>query len=97
MYTKGPHHVRLSYEIRAVLKFSRIVESTIRQVINMRLKSCGKFWKYEAAERMLMARSWWVTGRLEDLWRFTLRQQANWWNPSQDQDSCVFDYAPLFS
>ncbi len=73
------------------------MESMIRQVINMRLKSCGKFWKRASAERMLMARSWWVTGSLEDLWRFTLRQQANWWNPSQDQDSCVFDYAPLFS
>ena len=68
----------------------------IRQVINVRLKSCGKFWKREAAERMLMARSWWVTGRLENLWRFTLRQEANWWNPSQSEDSCAFDCAPSF-
>ncbi len=45
----------------------------VRQVTNMRLKSCEKFWKRPNAERMLMRRSWWVVGRLEDPWRFTLR------------------------
>ena len=72
------HRERMAYadfRNRGIPTGSGAVESMIRQVINMRPKSCGKFWKREAAERMLMARSWWVTGRLEDLWRFTLRQE----------------------
>ncbi len=94
------HRERMAYakfRNRGIPTGSGAVESMIRQVVNMRLKSSGKFWKRESAERMLMARSWWVTGRLEDLWRFTLRQEASWWNPSQDQCSCAFDCSPLFS
>ncbi len=94
------HRERMAYaefESQGIPTGSGAVESMIRQVVNMRLKSCGKFWKRESAQRMLMLRSWWVVGRLEDLWRFTLRQQASWWTPSQNEDSCAFDYAALFS
>ena len=94
------HCERMAYdafERQGIPTGSGAVESMIRQVVNMRLKSCGKFWNRPNAERMLMLRSWWVVGRLEDLWRFTLRQQASWWKPSQDEDSCALDYAALFS
>ena len=47
---------------------SGAVESMIRQVINLRLKGCGKFWKRENAERMLLLRSSFVTGRLDALY-----------------------------
>ena len=94
------HRARMDYasfQKRGIPTGSGAVESMIRQVFNMRLKGCGKFWKRASAERMLMLRSWWVVGRLEDLWRFTLRHEARWWNPAQAQYSCALDYTPLFS
>ncbi len=39
------------------------VESAIRRVINLRLKSCGSFWKRENAEIYLFLRSQLITGR----------------------------------
>ena len=39
------------------------VESAIRRVINLRLKSCGSFWKKENAEIYLFLRSQLITGR----------------------------------
>lgn len=65
-----------SFQKQVIPTGSGAMESMIRQMINMRLKGCGKFWMRARAERMLMLRSWWVVGRLEDLWRFTLRYEA---------------------
>jgi hypothetical protein len=42
---------------------SGCVESAIRRVINLRLKSCGSFWKKENAETYLFLRSQLITGR----------------------------------
>ena len=42
---------------------SGCVESAIRRVINLRLKSCGSFWKRENAEIYLFLRSQLITGR----------------------------------
>jgi hypothetical protein len=42
---------------------SGCVESAIRRVINLRLKSCGSFWKKENAEIYLFLRSQLITGR----------------------------------
>lgn len=42
---------------------SGCVESAIRRVINLRLKSCGSFWKRENAELYLFLRSQLITGR----------------------------------
>ena len=39
------------------------VESAIRRVINLRLKSCGSFWRKENAEIYLFLRSQLITGR----------------------------------
>lgn len=42
---------------------SGFVESAIRRVINMRLKSAGSFWKPDMAEYMLFLRSQFLSGR----------------------------------
>lgn len=58
---------------------SGVVESMIRQVINMRIKGCGRFWKRDNLRRMLLLRSWLKAGRLADLFRFALRQRTSAW------------------
>ena len=45
---------------------SGCVESAIRRVINLRLKSPGSFWKLENAESMLFLRSQFLSGRWDD-------------------------------
>lgn len=45
---------------------SGAVESSIRRVINLRLKSNGSFWKAANAEAMLQLRSFYVCKRLDD-------------------------------
>ena len=44
----------------------------LRQVVNMRLKATGKFWRRDNAERMLMLRSWLKSRRLEHLYAHSL-------------------------
>jgi len=68
---------------------SGAVESMIRQVINLRLKGCGKFWKRENAERMLLLRSFLVTGRLDALFDFALEHRVAWWKGALDKESCA--------
>ena len=63
------------------------VESMIRQVVNDRLKGCGMFWKRENAERMLLLRSFYVTGRLDALWSFALERRVDWWMATIGQHS----------
>ena len=48
---------------------SGCVESAIRRVINLRLKSCGSFWKKENAEIYLFLRSQLITGRWNTFFR----------------------------
>ncbi len=45
---------------------SGAVESSIRRVINLRLKSNGSFWKASNAEALLQLRSFYVCRRLDD-------------------------------
>ena len=46
---------------------SGIIESTIRRVINLRLKGNGIFWRCENAEGMIQMRSYYLAGRWEEL------------------------------
>lgn len=55
---------------------SGCVESAIRRVINLRLKSAGTFWKREMAEYFLFLRSQLLSGRWLIFWRNVIRQQA---------------------
>ena len=50
---------------------SGIVESAIRRVVNLRLKSCGTFWKERKLEIMIYLRAQLLYGRWEYLY-------ANW-------------------
>ncbi|MEO1523723.1 MAG: ISLre2 family transposase, partial [Cyanobacteria bacterium J06633_2] len=64
--SKQPH--RFDYQRVALLKLpigSGAIESLIRQVINLRLKSTGKFWLRHHAELMLLGRCQWAAGRWE--------------------------------
>ena len=86
------HRERMRYgafEQAKVPLGSGAVESMIRQVVNHRLKGCGKFWKRENAERMLLLRSFYVTGRLDALWSFALERRVDWWMATIGQHSCA--------
>lgn len=77
------------YEKRKQPCGSGMVESMIRQVINMRLKSCGKFWKKENAQAMLCMRSWLKSGQFEELVELMRREPLTWLKPPQVQHSCA--------
>ncbi len=55
---------------------SGCVESAIRRIINLRLKSSGMFWKRDMAEYFLFLRSQLLSGRWLIFWRNVIRQQA---------------------
>jgi hypothetical protein len=68
---------------------SGMVESMIRQVVNMRLKACGKFWKRENAQAMLCMRSWLKSGQFGLLMALMRRAPLAWLEPSHPQHSCA--------
>jgi hypothetical protein len=71
---------------------SGMVESMRRQVVNLRLKGCGKFWKKEGAQAMLLMRSMLKTQRLETLMSCAMRHQADCLpTPQQATDSQYLD------
>jgi hypothetical protein len=49
-----------------------VIESTIRRVVNLRLKNPGTFWDVENAERMLVLRCYLKSGRWDELERTVL-------------------------
>jgi hypothetical protein len=53
---------------------SGVIESAIRRVINMRVKSPGSFWKLDSAETVIYLRAQLLYGRWENL-------TANWAKP----------------
>lgn len=58
---------------------SGVIESAVRQVLCMRVKGVGKFWREEQCEQMTRLRSWQVAGRLESLLMWALERRATWW------------------
>jgi len=58
---------------------SGCVESAIRRIINMRLKSAGSFWKRDMAEYFLFLRSQLLSGRWAIFLRNVARQGARAW------------------
>lgn len=64
----GKHQHRMAYDKLAQCGLpsgSGVIESLIRQVVNLRLKCAGKFWLEPHAEGMLLARCWWAASRWE--------------------------------
>lgn len=58
---------------------SGAVESAVRRVINLRMKSNAKFWKEINAEGMLLLRSYLKAGRFDDLIDWSVSTNASWW------------------
>ena len=71
---------RMQYQSSLSMKLpigSGVIESAIRRVINLRLKSPGSFWKLDFAEKMIYLRSQILYGRwqnLKDNWAKPLAQ-----------------------
>lgn len=61
---------------------SGAIESAMRRVVNLRLKSPGKFWKEENAEAMLLFRSYLRAGRFDDLWAWSISSAVPWYQPA---------------
>jgi len=53
-----------SFEANNLPTGSGCIESTIRRVLNLRLKSAGSFWDKQMAERMIFLRAQVLTGRM---------------------------------
>jgi hypothetical protein len=67
---------------------SGAVESAIRRIINLRLKSNAKYWLVENAEHMLLLRSYLKAGRFDDLIAWSFAMVVPWWQ-------CVHALSPL--
>lgn len=61
---------------------SGAVESAIRMIVNLRLKSAGKYWLRENAQSMLLLRSYLKSGRFDDLFDWSASQPVSWWAPA---------------
>lgn len=59
---------------------SGAIESAVRRVINMRMKSNGMFWLEVNAEGMLLLRSYLKAGRLDALVDWSLMVAVPWWH-----------------
>jgi len=60
------HQSRLAYAKLMALKLpigSGAIESTVRRVVNLRLKGAGIFWCRASAEALLLLRSYYKAGR----------------------------------
>jgi hypothetical protein len=61
---------RMQYKSNLLMKLpigSGVIESAIRRVVNLRLKSPGSFWKVDFAEKMIYLRSQILYGRWQNL------------------------------
>lgn len=74
-----------SFDAQGIPQGSGAVESGVRRVINLRMKSNGKYWYTHNANTMLMWRGYLKTGRLDDLTRWSRRFRARWWTDSDQR------------
>lgn len=66
---------------------SGIIESAVRRIVNMRLKSPAKFWQDDNAEHMLLLRSYLKAGRWNSLMSWSLASAIPWWKPAEEYRS----------
>jgi len=57
---------------------SGTVESAIRRIVNLRLKSPGSFWKRDSLEGYVMLRSYLMAGRWDDLMNWSVYNSKLW-------------------
>lgn len=65
---------------------SGAMESAVRRIINLRMKSNAKFWLEVNAEGMIMVRSYLKAGRFDDLINWSISSAAWWWTPEDVTD-----------
>ncbi len=84
-FVRHAHRMRYQWCLaRKIPIGSGAVESAVRRIVNLRLKSNGKFWLLPNANAMLLTRSYLKARRLEDLVVWSLRTAASWWaDPGQ--------------
>lgn len=81
------NHNRMQYRsfaARRVPRGSGAIESAMRRIVNLRLKSNAKFWKASNAEGMILLRSYLKAGRFDNLIDWSISQAASWWTDAPD-------------
>lgn len=81
------NHNRMQYRsfaARRIPRGSGAVESAVRRIVNLRLKSNAKFWKKSNAEGMILLRSYLKAGRFDDLVDWSISRSAAWWTDTSD-------------
>jgi len=70
-----------AFEAAKIPTGSGAIESAVRRIVNMRLKSNGMFWLEVNAEGMLLLRSYLKSGYLDTLIDWSLAAAIPWWGP----------------
>lgn len=70
------------FRARRVPCGSGAMESTVRRVVNLRMKSNAKFWLVENAQAILLMRSYLKAGRFDDLVTWSQAAAVSWWCPA---------------
>jgi len=68
-----------AFEAAHIPTGSGAIESAVRRIVNMRMKSNGMFWLEVNAERMLLLRSYLKSGYLDTLVDWSLAAAVPWW------------------
>ena len=70
-----------AFEAASIPIGSGAIESAVRRIVNMRMKSNGIFWLEVNAEGMLLLRSYLKSGYLDTLVDWSLVASIPWWRP----------------
>ncbi len=76
------NHERMQYRsfsARRVPRGSGAIESAMRRIVNLRMKSNAKFWKEASADGMILLRSYLKAQRFDDLVDWSISKAASWW------------------
>ena len=82
-----------SFEGAGIPTGSGAIESAVRRVINMRLKSNGMFWLEVNVEGMLLLRSYLKAGHFDNLVDWSSASAAPWWPAHAQASSSPFTQA----
>lgn len=78
-FERNEHRMQYrSFAARHIPRGSGAVESAMRRIINLRMKSNAKFWNECNAEGMILLRSYLKAGRFDDLVDWSTAQAATW-------------------
>jgi len=75
-----------AFEAAKIPTGSGAIESAVRRIVNMRMKSNGMFWLEDNAEGMLLVRSYLKSGYLDSLIEWSLVTAIPWWRSHLPED-----------